>query len=95
MLDLDTYVAANPDIVSQTLNGEAVLLLPAKGEVKVLNEVGARIWSLAHERQTLREIAAVICEEYAVAQTDAETDVRAFVAELAERGMVAIFPAAR
>jgi hypothetical protein len=36
------------------LEHEAVVVLPDKGEVKVLNEVGAQIWALADGTRSVR-----------------------------------------
>lgn len=90
MLSPTLYVAAQPGIVGQILNDEAVLLLPGKGEVKVLNAVGARIWSLVDGTRTIAQIAAQIAAEYVVAPAQAEADTLAFVAELAQREMVTL-----
>jgi hypothetical protein len=84
------YVVAAPGIVGQILNDEAVLLLPARGEIKVLNAVGARIWSLADGSRTIAQIAAVIADEYAVQPARAETEALAFVQELARRAMLTL-----
>ena len=51
---------------------EAVIVLPDKGEVKVLNEVGARIWALADGSRSVREIAATIASLYDVPPSQAE-----------------------
>ncbi len=90
MLNPSMYIMPNPDIVGQMLHGEAVLLLPNKGKVKVLNDVGARIWELADGSRTIAEIAAVITAEYAVPQAQAEADTLAFVAELVQREIVTL-----
>lgn len=90
MLATTLYVAPQPGIVGQILNDEAVLLLPAKGEVKVLNAVGARIWSLVDGSRTIAQIAAQIAAEYAVDPAQAEADTLDFVAELAQREMVTL-----
>lgn len=90
MLSTTLYVAAQPGIVGQILNDEAVLLLPGKGEVKVLNAVGARIWSLIDGSRTIAQIAAQIAAEYAVESAQAEADALAFVAELTQREMVTL-----
>ncbi|MFQ5858926.1 MAG: PqqD family protein [Anaerolineae bacterium] len=90
MISLDRYPVPDPAIIGQTIEGEAVLVLPEQGQVKVLNEVGARIWSLADGTQTVRDIVATICTEYAVEPAQAETDTLDFVAQLAERGIVAL-----
>lgn len=90
MVSTTLYVAAQPGTVGQILNDEAVLLLPGRGEVKVLNAVGARIWSLADGTRTIAQIAAVIAAEYAVEPAQAEADTLAFVAELVRREMVTL-----
>lgn len=90
MLSTTLYLAAQPGIVGQILNDEAVLLLPGQGEVKVLNAVGARIWSLADGTRTIAQIAAVIAAEYTVDLPQAEADTLAFVAELVRREMVTL-----
>lgn len=88
MISLDIYPVTNPTVVGRVLEGEAVLVLPEKAQVKVLNEVGARIWALADGTHTVRDIAAAICAEYDVDPAQAEADVLDFVAQLAERGIV-------
>jgi hypothetical protein len=77
-----------PGVVGQVIEGEAVLVLPERGEVKVLNPVGARIWQLADGRCTLGDIVAVICAEYAVEPAQAQADVLDFAAELERKGVV-------
>jgi hypothetical protein len=69
---------------------EAVLVLPGKGQVKVLNDVGARIWSLANGTRTVREIATQITAEYQVDQATAEADTLEFLADLVEREIVTL-----
>ena len=90
MLTLDTYMVPSSAAIGQMLEGEAVVLLPQQGTVKVLNEVGARIWALADGTRTARAIAAVLCSEYDIEQTQAETDVLDFGNDLVRRGMIAI-----
>ena len=72
MVSLDSYAVPNPAVVGRFVEGEAVLVLPQQGQVKVLNEVGARIWALADGARTLRQIAAALCDEYDVNQAQAE-----------------------
>lgn len=88
-LQLDSYIVKNTDVVGHGLPHEVVLLQPAQGTVKVLNEVGARIWELADGARTMREIIAVICTEYMVSVEQAEGDVWAFIAQLIDQNMVA------
>ena len=83
----------NPSVIARGVENEAVLLLPEQGEVKVLNEVGARIWFLVDGSRSIADIAAVISAEYEVALSEAEEDTLAFLQELAERGLVTFKPA--
>lgn len=83
----------NPAVVARSVENEAVLLLPEQGQVRVLNEVGARIWQLVDGKRSIVDIAAVLSTEYEVALSDAETDTLAFLQLLAERGLVTLNPA--
>lgn len=91
MLDLDTRPAPNPTVVGRVVEGEAVLVLPQRGEVKVLNEVGAHIWELVDGSRTVREIVDVICAEYDVDEEQAETDTLAFIAELKSKDIISSY----
>ena len=90
MISLDSYPLPNPAVVGRIVEGEAVLVLPEQGQVKVLNEVGARIWALADGTRTLRQIAAALCDEYEVDQAQAEADTCAFAAGLEKKGIISL-----
>ena len=90
MISLDSYAVPSPAVVGRIVEGEAVLVLADQGQVKVLNEVGARIWALADGTRTLRQIVAALCDEYEVDHAQAEADVIDFVAQLAERGIISL-----
>jgi hypothetical protein len=91
MLNLDSRPTPNAAVQGRQLENEAVLVLPDKGEVKVLNEVGARIWQLVDGRRSVREIAAAVCAEYPVTQPVAEADTLEFVAQLAAKGLIRLY----
>ena len=88
MSNLDLYPIPAPGVVSRVVDREAVLVSPAQGKVRVLNEVGARIWVLADGSRTIREVAQCIVAEYSVEMAEAETDVQDFLRKLIERGIV-------
>lgn len=92
MLNTALYVLPEASIVGQILQDEAVLLLPAQGQVKVLNEVAARIWSLIDGTRTITEIASVLTIEYAVEQVQAEADTVVFITDLLHHNIVALSP---
>jgi len=90
MVTLDSVPVFNPTVQGRRLETEAVLVLPGKGEVKVLNDVGATIWQLADGQRTVRDIARLICGQYQVTQAEAEADALEFVAELVRKGLVTV-----
>ena len=75
---------------SRHLEQEAVVVLPDKGEVKVLNEVGARIWTLADGSRTVRDIIAALCAEFEAPPVVVEADTLKFLAELQQKGLITI-----
>jgi hypothetical protein len=89
MLSVNMVPVPNPEVVGRIVDNEAVLVLPGKGEVKVLNEVGSLIWSLVDGRRSIKEIAAQINAEYKVSQPEAENDALAFIQQLMDKGIVA------
>lgn len=72
----------------RVVDGEAVVVLSNRAEIKVLNDVGARIWELCDGHSTLTEIADRIDEEFEGAGEELRSDVREFVESLLERGML-------
>ena len=78
----------NPSAVDRLVDGEAVIVLPEQGTVKVLNRVGSRVWSLIDGKRCVADIAGIICDEYDVSAEQALQDLLAFLAELEARGVI-------
>ena len=88
-LNSSCYPIPEPSVVGKTMeNGEAVLVLPGKGQVKVLNEIAARIWELADGTRSVAQIAEAITEAYQVGEQQAEQDVWDFLNNLASIGLL-------
>lgn len=85
---LRVYPFPESGVVGRLIEGEAVLVLTSLGQVKVLNEVGARIWSLADGSRTIREIARLISAEYEVELMQAEKDTEEFILLLHQKGIL-------
>lgn len=88
MISLENVPIQNPAVVGRIVSDEAVIVLPTKGQVKVLNEVGARIWSLIDGTRTVKEIVSIINTEFAVSEEEAKNDTRVFLEQLAEREII-------
>jgi len=82
------YPYPAPNLVGRVVGDEAILVLPGQGQVKVLNEVGARIWSLADGSRTVGQIAQEIRQEFEVEEAQADADVQYFVDVLVQKGIL-------
>ena len=82
------YPYPAPTLVGRVVGDEAVLVLPGQGQVKVLNEVGARVWSLADGSRTVHQIAQEICQEFEVEDAQADVDVQHFIDVLVQKGVL-------
>lgn len=78
----DDYPNWAADVRVRKVRGE--VLVTAYGDVYVLTDVSADIWSLADGTRSVAEIATAITEQYDVPPETALRDVRAFVDELVE-----------
>ncbi len=86
----DKIPTVSAEVVARVLEKETVLVLPTKGKVKVLNEVGTYIWGQIDGSRSAKEIAATLCEVYNVEFDEAETDVIDFLNQLVEREVITL-----
>lgn len=87
-LTLDSIPSHSPDVVERVVRGEAILVLAEQSKLKVLNDLGTRIWELVDGQQSVRQIADRLCQEYEVDPAQAEGDTLDFLAELLGRGLL-------
>ncbi len=89
-LTLNSCPAPAEHVRSRRLEHEAVVVLPDKGEVKVLNEVGAQIWMLADGSRSVRDIVAALCAEFEASPVEVEADTLRFLSELQQKGLITV-----
>ncbi len=89
-ISLKSVMYKNPKVVGQTVEQEVVLILLEKNQVKVLNEVGSRIWELVDGERTIADIACEICNEFEVTLDQAQEDALVFLDELLFKGIVCL-----
>lgn len=82
------YPCPAADVVGSMVGEEAILVQPERAKVKVLNQVGARIWELADGSRSVADIAAQISHEYQVGVDEAQADAWEFIQQLVERGLL-------
>lgn len=89
-VNLYRKIGKSPGILSKIIDHEAIVILPAQGQGKVLNEVGARIWELADGGRSIGDWVNIICAEHAVARGEAEQDALEFIHSMREANLVII-----
>jgi hypothetical protein len=88
-MQLDSSPTRSDQVVGRRGPDEATILLDmASGQYFTLDEVGGRIWELCDGSKTVREIAAVLVQEYEAAPEQIEADLVALLDELYSDGLV-------
>ena len=93
MISSNQVVTRNSKTASRVIAGEAIVLTPADSKIRTLNPTGSRIWELLGGKPTVAEIVDRIHREFDVTRDEAESDVRAFLDDLAAKGLVSVEPA--
>ena len=89
-MNLSDKVTIPAQVMAREVGDETVILDLANGTYYGLDPVGARIWQLMAEGQTLVQVRDVILAEYEVAREDIERDMLALVQALLERQLVSV-----
>ena len=78
----------DPRLPFQELQGQAVVVVPARRELHELDETATFLWAELSQARTLPDLVAALCAEFEVEPRVAEADVRDFLRELEEKGLV-------
>ena len=87
-IDLSETPARNPNSAFRIYDGQALIVLPERGENHLLNPIGSHIWERLDGRRSLGEILDSIVSEFDVPPDRARADLLEFVASLRNKGMV-------
>ena len=93
-ISLNSVVAATKEQVSSDLAGETVVLSMQSAMYYGMDELGSRIWELVRDPIQVASIVDAIVDEYDVERDRCEADVRAFLADLAAKGLIEVKDAA-
>lgn len=78
----------NPEMITRTIDGYAVIMDPQEGKVLTLNEVGTLVWELAESSSTKEDILIQICREFEVGREEALADMEEFTKTLIEKRLL-------
>lgn len=90
VIDLDTVVVQTENLLTSELDGETVLMSLARPSYYGLDSTGQRIWLLIAQPRRVGAVCAQLIEEYAVERSACEQQVRAFLTELHNEGLIRI-----
>ncbi len=86
---MNQTVQVLPDVLSQEVSGETVLLDLNNENYFGLNEVGTRIWQLLQEQSNLEKIYDILLEEYDVDAKQLRKDFDDIINQLIDTGLIA------
>lgn len=86
----DTVVCRNDDLVAVEVDRTVVMMSVEQGMYFGLDGAGPRIWSLLGTPHTVDELCRELGQEFDVEPDVCRDDVRAFLGELVEAGLVRV-----
>ena len=89
-MNLNQTITLSPDVISQEVSGETVLLDLESEHYFGLDEVGTRIWQLIKETGDLKAIYETLLAEYDVPEKRLQQDLDTLLTEIAGLGLVTL-----
>jgi hypothetical protein len=77
-----------PTVISETIDGETVIINLASGTYYSLKHVGAAIWAAIQQSKSLGAIAAMVRSRYDVEKHDIEEHIASLIQRLTEEDLV-------
>lgn len=87
-MNFNQTVILSPDVISQEVSGETVLLDLESECYYGLDAVGTRIWQLIRDNGELRTIYDTLLDEYDVEPSRLQSDLEALIADACARGLI-------
>jgi len=89
-MNLNQNITLSPEVISQEVSGETVLLDLESENYFGLDEVGTRIWQLIKETNDLQAIYQTLLTEYDVSEERLQQDLDTLLGEIAGLGLVTL-----
>lgn len=84
----DVRYRRDPRLPFQEIQGQAVVVVPARRELHELDETATFLWSALAKERSVGDLVTALCEEFEVDAPTAEADVREFLGSLEKKGLV-------
>ena len=72
----------------QILDGDAIIVSPQTGKIRVLNQAGTFIWQMLVLDHNAAEIQDALVSNYAITPERAARDLQAFISDLSQRNLI-------
>ena len=89
-MNLNQTITPSPDVISQEVSGETVLLDLESENYFGLDEVGTRIWQLIKETNNLKAIYDTLLGEYDVKEERLQQDLDTLLSEISGLGLITL-----
>lgn len=89
-MNLNQTIILSPDVISQEVSGETVLLDLESENYFGLDEVGTRIWQLIKETNDLKAIYDTLLSEYDVQEERLQQDLDTLLSEISGLGLITL-----
>jgi Coenzyme PQQ synthesis protein D (PqqD) len=86
----ETVFARDPDVIGAEVAGEIILLNSRNWTYLDFDDIGARIWTLLQEPQTLSSLVDRLVREFSVDDVICQHDTEMFLRDLADKGFVVL-----
>jgi hypothetical protein len=87
-LSLDAYEVNEPAVISETIDGETIIINLTSGTYYSLNHAGAAIWAAIQQSARLEAISAMVRARYNVNGHDVEQEISSLVQSLLKENLV-------
>jgi hypothetical protein len=90
LINLQTTIKRNPELVSSDIDGEKVMMSLENGEYFGLDPVGSRIWELIENPISVDRLISLLLEEFEVGEAQCNSDTIEFLNQLQEKNLLII-----
>jgi hypothetical protein len=87
---LEAHVSHNPEVAWRVIDGQAAVVTPSEGTLRMFNETGTFLWQKTEKGARIVTLAKALQKKYGIPAKVAEADVVSFVKKLAAAGMLII-----
>lgn len=87
-LNPKTKIKRNKNIIFKYVEDTVYILDPYNTVIRTLNETASFLWNSLEKPKSINELTKLVCKEFAVSQQQAENDIKEFISNYIEEGLL-------